>query len=324
MPNPVVCPSCGAWLSDFEAVAGVPCPECRATGVTPTAEVPARGRAKVVSMRPGARDDHEDRDEFDDRRRSRGESPRAGRRGLKLLLIAGGVCALMGLVAVCGGGAYFFGDAILHPAPSGWTTASDAEGRYRVFLPGKVTSHDQAQRNGQAPGQAYVPPLYRGHFASLLSGSLQVHIESRPVLAGATAPATPEDLFKLWGREMSPWDRRDTLVAVQLGGHPGAEVRTFHNDAWMDDRWRIPSIPDWLLPEEKRRREDQNREAEAEFAAGQAERDRKARAGRASGEHKVVYLVATSDRFYIISARTTGGYADEGVLAILRNSFVIR
>ncbi len=297
MPTPTVCPSCGAWLSDFEAVAGTPCPECRATGVAPAAESPARGRAKAVSTQSGARDDPEDGGEFDDR--PRGKSPIAGHRGLKLLLIANGVCALVGLVAVCGGGAYFYGEAILHPAPSGWATASNAEGRYRVFLPGVVTSHDQSQRNGQA----------RGHYASLPSGNLRVHIESWPVLAGTTLPTTPEDLFKLWGHVLAPWDRRETLVAVQLGGLPGAEVRTYHNDAWMEDKMRERRAFDWLPPEQKR-------QAEAGLAAGQA--------GRAHSEHKVVYLVATDRRFYVITATTTGGYADEGVLAILRDSFVIR
>ena len=46
--------------------------------------------------------------------------------------------------------------------------------------------------------------------------------------------------------------------------------------------------------------------------------------GRADGEHKVYYVVATETRLYVIEASSTGAYPDEGLLTILRNSFVIR
>ena len=329
MPTPTVCPSCGTRLT----AAGAMCPECRATLPAPEGDAaPARARAKVVSVRPSAPSaarpptragDQDDDDDSDDRPRPRGKSKKAGRGSLKPLLIAGGVCVLLGMVAVCGGGAYFFGDTILHPAPSGWTTASDSEGRYRVFLPGEVTSHDQAQRNGQAHGQAWVPPPYRGHFSA--EGRIRVHVESRPMLAGAAVPTAPEDLVKLADVATAGWEKREKLTPVRLGGRAGVELRTFHNDAWMDEQQPgVSPPPDWLPPAEKARQLEANRVTLADHAARKPERDRKAAAGRADAEHKVYYVVATETRLYVIEASSTGAYPDEGLLTILRNSFVIR
>ena len=294
------------------------CAECGAGAEPPR-------RARVVASAPPARPRPVADDEDDRPRPPKPKSGEVRKSGgvLKPLLIAGGVCALLGTVAACGGGAYFFGGTILHPAPSGWATASDSEGRYRVFLPGEVTSHDQAQRNGQAHGQAWVPPPYRGHFSA--EGRIRVHVESRPMLAGAAVPTAPEDLVKLADVATAGWEKREKLTPVRLGGRAGVELRTFHNDAWMDEQ--PPGVsppPDWLPPAEKARQLEANRVTLADHAARKPERDRKAAAGRADAEHKVYYVVATEARLYVIVATATGGYADEGVLAILRNSFVIR
>ena len=242
---------------------------------------------------------------------------------MKPLLIAVAVVALLGLVGICGVVVLLFGETILHPAPSGWTTASDAEGRYRVFMPGKVTSHDQAQRNGQAHGQAWTPPQFPGHYS--FEDRIRVHVESRPVLAGAAVPTAPEDLVKLAEVATTEWEKREKLTPVRLGGRAGVELRTFHNDAWMDEQ--PPGVsppPDWLPPAEKARQQEENREALADHAARKPERDRKAAAGRANGEHKVYYVVATEARLYVIEAAATGEYPEEGLLKILRDSFVIR
>lgn len=282
-------------------------------------------RARVVASAPPARPRPRADDENDRPRPPKPKSGKVQKSGgvLKPLLIAGGVCVLLGMVAVCGGGAYFFGDTILHPAPSGWTTASDSEGRYRVFLPGEVTSHDQAQRNGQAHGQAWVPPPYRGHFSA--EGRIRVHVESRPMLAGAAVPTAPEDLVKLADVATAGWEKREKLTPVRLGGRAGVELRTFHNDAWMDEQ--PPGVsppPDWLPPAEKARQLEANRVTLADHAARKPERDRKAAAGRADAEHKVYYVVATEARLYVVEAAATGAYPQEGLLTVLRDSFVIR
>ena len=326
MPTPTVCPSCGARLT----ATGSTCPECGAWVPTATGDnfgvidEPPR-RARVVASAPPARPRPRADDENDPPRPPKPKSGKVQKSGgvLKPLLIAGGVCVLLGMVAVCGGGAYFFGDTILHPAPSGWTTASDSEGRYRVFLPGEVTSHDQAQRNGQAHGQAWVPPPYRGHFSA--EGRIRVHVESRPMLAGAAVPTAPEDLVKLADVATAGWEKREKLTPVRLGGRAGVELRTFHNDAWMDEQ--PPGVsppPDWLPPAEKARQLEANRVTLADHAARKPERDRKAAAGRADAEHKVYYVVATEARLYVIEAAATGAYPQEGLLTVLRDSFVIR
>ena len=326
MPTPTVCPSCGARLT----ATGSTCPECGARVPTATGDnfgvidEPPR-RARVVASAPPARPRPRADDENDRPRPPKPKSGKVQKSGgvLKPLLIAGGVCVLLGMVAVCGGGAYFFGDTILHPAPSGWTTASDSEGRYRVFLPGEVTSHDQAQRNGQAHGQAWVPPPYRGHFSA--EGRIRVHVESRPMLAGAAVPTAPEDLVKLADVATAGWEKREKLTPVRLGGRAGVELRTFHNDAWMDEQ--PPGVsppPDWLPPAEKARQLEANRVTLADHAARKPERDRKAAAGRADAEHKVYYVVATEARLYVVEAAATGAYPQEGLLTVLRDSFVIR
>jgi hypothetical protein len=283
-------------------------------------------RARVVASAPPVRPRPADYDEIDDRprpRKSKSSEVRKSGGALKPLLIAGGAVALLGLVGMCGGVSLIFGDTILHPAPSGWTTASDAEGRYRVFLPGEVTSHDQAQRNGQAPGQVWVPPPYRGHFS--VENRIRVHVESRPMLAGAAVPTAPEDLVELADVATAGWEKREKLTPVRLGGRAGVELRTFHNDAWMDEQ--PPGVsppPDWLPPAEKARQQEENRKTLADHAARKPERDRKAAAGRANGEHKVYYVVATEARLYVIEAAATGAYPEEGLLKIFRDSFVIR
>ena len=326
MPTPTVCPSCGTRLT----AVGSTCPECGANATTATGhksgeiDEPPR-RARVVASAPPVRPRPVADDETD---RPRPGKPKPGKvkksgGALKPLLIVVGVVALFGLVGICGGGVLLFGETILHPAPSGWTTASDAEGRYRVFMPGKVTSHDQAQRNGQAHGQAWTPPQFPGHYS--FEDRIRVHVESRPVLAGAAVPTAPEDLVKLADVATAEWEKREKLTPVRLGGRAGVELRTFHNDAWMDEQ--PPGVsppPDWLPPAEKARQQEENRKTLADHAARKPERDRKAAAGRANGEHKVYYVVATEARLYVIEAAATGAYPQEGLLTILRDSFVIR
>ena len=326
MPTPAVCPSCGARLT----ATGSTCPECGARVPTATGnnfgaiDEPPR-RARVVASAPPARPRPGADDENDRPRPGKPKSGKVQKSGgaLKPLLIVVVVVALLGLVGICGGVSLLFGDRVLHPAPSGWTTASDGEGRYRVFLPGEVTSHDQAQRNGQAPGQAWVPPPYRGHFSD--EPRIRVHIESRPVLAGAAVPTAPEALVTLADIATAGWEKREKLTPVRLGGRAGVELRTFHNDAWMDEE--PPGVsppPDWLPPAEKARQQEENRKTLADHAARKPERDRKAAAGRANGEHEVYYVVATDARLYVIEAAATGAYPEEGLLTVLRDSFVIR
>lgn len=349
MPIPTVCPSCGARLSAAAGVAGRPasCPECR----TPLAadppddggfEVidsppPVRARAKVVAVRPAdsvlpasAKNptrprDEEDGDDDDERPRSRAKSVKSAKVSKKPFLIAGGAVVLFGLLAACGGGYWVFGESILHPAPSGWTTASDSEGRYRVFMPGKATSAEQSSRNAVAHGHKYSPPPFPEHHSFDQLGNRQFKIESRPMLAGVAVPATPEDLLKLSGSTAGTGVTREVLVAVQLAGRPGAELRTYANINAMDNAppFTFPA-PDSFSPAEKQRFEAENRKKLADHAVGQPERDRKAQAGRVTSQHTVRYVVATESRLYIIEVTSHGAYPDEGLLKILRDSFVIR
>ncbi len=344
MPIPTVCPSCGARLAAADGVAGRPvsCPECR----TPLAadppddggfEVidsppPVRARAKVIAVRPAdsARPAsvkkptrHRD-EEDDDRPRSRAKSAKSAKIGKKPLLIAGGVVVLFGLLAACGGGYWAFGESILHPAPSGWTTVSDSEGRYRIFMPGKAYSHEETYRTSDSPIRTSIKPTNPGHYCR--SQGITFHVQSWPLLAGLSPPTTPEELHKMCVSSTGIGRNRETLVAVQISGRPGAELRTYTNPNWMADTppFIVP-VPDSFPPPEKQRLEAANRKKLEDHAAGQAKRDRDNQlARRLSGQHTVCYIVASEHRLYVIDATTVSEYPEEGLLKILRDSFVIR
>lgn len=344
MPIPTVCPSCGARLS----VAGRPasCPECR----TPLAadppddggfEVidsppPVRARAKVVAVRPAdsvlpasAKNptrprDEEDGDDDDERPRSRAKSVKSAKFSKKPFLIAGGAVVLFGLLAACGGGYLVFGESILHPAPSGWTTVSDSEGRYRIFMPGKAYSHEETYRTGDSPIRTSIKPTNPGHYCR--SQGITFHVQSWPLLAGLSPPTTTEDLLKMSVSSTGIGINRDMLVAVQISGRPGAELRTYTNPNWVADTppFTVP-VPDSFPPAEKQRLEAANRKKLADHAAGQANRDRDNQAARRlSGQHTVRYIVSSEHRLYVIEATSVSEYPDEGLLKILRDSFVIR
>ena len=137
MPTPTVCPSCGTRLT----AVGSTCPECGANATTATGhksgeiDEPPR-RARVVASAPPVRPRPVADDETD---RPRPGKPKPGKvkksgGALKPLLIGVGVVALLGLVGICGGGVLLFGETILHPAPSGWTSATCRLATCRVTI----------------------------------------------------------------------------------------------------------------------------------------------------------------------------------------------
>lgn len=233
-------------------------------------------------------------------------------------LVAAMVVAL-GL-ALVGGVAWLSGDALLHPAPSGWTRFTDAEGGYRVFLPGEPP--DPPEGPLRALFAAKKPPAHG--FPSHYSGTdkIQGLIESHPIQAGVPIPTDPEALVKYYAK-LTTFDVRDKLTAVTLSGRTGAEARTYAR-GWSEEPPEDPEKRAVLPPEEMERAKEEYRAALASYEKRKPLRERQAQEARARGQCAVRYLLSTERRFYAITVTTAGGYADEAVLAIVRDSFVTR